>query len=130
MASSKRWLFPVATLIIGLGVGSYLSFYYTSKFFMDAHYSSLVAEMTVDISALKSLRDGDASNAIELLDTRVDTAIITLDARDAPVSEKRKQAVRNIFRQADEYKKQYGVKSGSDDMSALVNESIARALSE
>jgi len=97
---------------------------------MDAHYSSLVAEMIVDISALKNLRDGNTDIAIEMLDTRVDANIVTLDYRDALVSEKGKQAVKNVFRLANEYKKQYGVKSSSDDMDNLVNKSLVRTLSE
>lgn len=71
---------------------------------MDAYYSSMVAEMTVNVAALKEIRKNNISSAVEILEMRVNANRIFLnDEAELDVSKERKIAIGKIISSVDEY---------------------------
>ena len=123
-----KWLQLTAALLLGLLIGGYSVFSFTSYFFLDSYYTSLVAQMTMDIAALKKLRKDEMKTAIEQLDARVDTNIIALDVPETEMSKKTYASVLSVLKMADEYKREFGVRSPRNETEKLVSDALSRTL--
>lgn len=123
-----KWFQVTGSLILGLVLGGYAASSFTGRFFLDAYYTELVAQLTIDVSVLKMLREGAVQGAIEKLDKRVDVNIISLGVPDVEMSNSTRSSMLKTLKMADEYRKDYHVRSRSDDTEKLVSAALARSL--
>lgn len=125
--SGTTWIQITATLVLGLVIGGYSAFRFTSYFFLDGHYASLVAELTTDISTLKRLREKDVKTAMDQLEGRIDVYVLSLDVPQKEMSKTTYSSVLDVLKTVDKYRKEYSVKSHREETNRMVADILLRA---
>lgn len=120
MMRKKNLLLLVVAILLCTSLGTYIGFYATSIFFLEANYSSIVSDMVYEITVLKSLRENKTQDAISLLESKVDANILMLHNEHEDISKARAEMIKNILNQASEYRSQYGIKNSDQDIEKTI----------
>jgi hypothetical protein len=90
MSKTRALSFALAALIIGAVVGGWGVSRFWGRVTYDLSVGSMAAEASTTVGALERLRDGNTTGAVELLEIKLDGALIGLGAFIPEIGESRR----------------------------------------
>jgi hypothetical protein len=111
-------------LLFSVGVSGYLGFQMAAKFFIEAKYAELGSGIIFDISALEAIRKNNDKDAIDILESRLDSNILTIGT-DYSISSMRTERLSNVLDKVLEYRKKHNIKNSDPDVEKEINEIIS-----
>lgn len=99
----------LSSSIFGAVIGAFLTYKFSSEFYLSGYYSSQVARSTIDLIALENIRDSKTKSAIDILETdvKLNTMFLVCNTENTPRSVKGR--VKNITNLTHEYAEKYKV---------------------
>lgn len=126
MSKKATILIALSTLVVGTILGALGATVFQAHSSNKLAVGSLTAEATTTVGTLNRLRAGKMNEATDLLETKLDEALIGLGAFLADPRELNRDPLR---RKTLEMARDYRAKYPHDSGSPIVEESIARAFS-
>ncbi len=108
MSKTRAFLLALAALVIGAVAGGGGVSKFWGRFTGDLSAGSMAAEASTTVGILKRLRAGDSTNAVELLEIKLDGALIGLGAFLPNIPEARRDPLHiKVVRTARDYRAQF-----------------------
>jgi len=117
----------VAGALVGLSAGGYIGFRKGFSMILDECMSKDAKEAQSMLSALKDLRSGDTTKAIETVESRLDDQLIIFDPQQPyPLSGPAASEVDKAILAARDYRSSYPRKSSRSHVDAMVSSLFSR----
>ena len=122
MMGSKKYISIIIIISIVSGlIGVFIGSYATSRFFVKTHYSSIKSDLIYEVSVLNHLRENNYKDAIDLLESKLDSNLIALNT-EASLTEEDKGKINNILSQVAEYRKKYNIKNQNPEVEQTIQD--------
>jgi hypothetical protein len=95
---SRKVLFLGISAILGIVVGGIITAFLCSHLLSSADMSRIIADTTIDLTALEHVAAGDADGGAEVIRTRLEGSMIGLDAYRGQFSSSQESQVQSILR--------------------------------
>jgi len=124
MSKTHAFLLALAALVIGAVGGGWAVSKFWGRFTSNLSTGSMAAEASTTVGILKRLRAGDSTNAVELLEIKLDGALVGLGAFLPEIPEARRDPLHiKVIRTARDYRAQFPRTNDSPEIA----EAIAQA---
>jgi hypothetical protein len=121
MTRTRVAVLATATFLGGVGIGGYAVVNFMSEMMSSFGATSAVAGVSTHVAILQSLRDGNVSGAIDLLETLLDGDLMSVGAYR---SDSLPQASTKPVRRAAEYRAKYPRKTENPEVDAAVSRGL------
>jgi len=127
MSRAKVILLASGTLIVGLAIGAAGGAWFSSQLFGGFGAITAAAGVSTKVHILEGIRNNDLLRSTEMLESLLDSDLITLDAMLSEQSNFAEDSVLRSLRRAKEYRDKYPRKTEYAEIDQSVNRVLLKA---